>query len=120
MFTWEMMLILFIGVIFLIFWFWEFLKKDSHYAVLFDKGIPYIYNFRTGKLLHSLAIIRVKGICNVRIYNSYTKRTLKKVANQKENRGKFVILFEKDKYFTLEIEEGKDFIVEVINFMPRC
>lgn len=119
MFTWEMMVILFIGIVFLILWCWELLKKDAHYAVLFDKGQTYVYSFRTGKLQHGLAVIKVKGLCQITIYNSYTKRIFKKVEHQKNKSQKIVLLFKTNQYFTLKIEDGQDFLVEIINFMPR-
>lgn len=88
--------------------------KDMRIAVLLFKDRH--YTFKTGNFLHRFAIIKVKGNCSGTIRNAYSKEILRcfDVTGHK-----IYILNEKNKYNTLSIDEGEDFVVEIIYFMPR-
>lgn len=89
--------------------------RDMRVAVLFMKDRN--YTFKTGTFLHRFAIIHIKGCCSGTIRNSYSKEILRffDVTGHK-----IYILNEKNKYNTLSIDNGEDFLVEIIYFMPRA
>lgn len=88
--------------------------KDMRIAVLFFKDRS--YTFKTGSFLHRFAIIKIKGKCSGTIRNLYTKEILRCF----DVKGKKIYLVnEKNKFNTLFIDDGDDFIVEIIYFMPH-
>lgn len=89
--------------------------RDMRVAVLFMKDRN--YTFKTGTFLHRFAIIHIKGCCSGTIRNSYSKEILRcfDVTGHK-----IYILNEKNKYNTLSIDKGEDFLVEIVYFMPRA
>lgn len=89
--------------------------RDMRVAVLLMKDRN--YTFKTGTFLHRFAIIHIKGCCSGTIRNSYSKEILRffDVTGHK-----IYILNEKNKYNTLSIDNGEDFLVEIVYFMPRA
>lgn len=112
--TKTMIVILLIAMLLCVFNLLYFTTKDMRIAVLFMKDRQ--YTFKTGSFLHRFAIINIKGTCSGTIRNSYSKEILR-CFDVKGH--KIYFLNEKNKYNTLFIDDGEDFIVEIIYFMPR-